>query len=456
VVDPSLQIACHFQVLGEVGKHFDATTLCNLKRIHVSNCKARSLSLITNVNELYLTMDHYLSDFNCFAQIKQELSITGQATIVGRPPIYDLSCLSPTLESLRLSIKRVANYHFLTNLRHVEFHDCESITDVSCFQNAISVTLTDCLNVVNVNSLAGVKKLILIGCDGVTDISALGRVEEMIISHCEKVQDLSALSTVHTLTVSDFPENLLSPLTQNTVFNLSDFSSPFSSIQFLAGNNLLKVLDISGNGDIRDISMLHTVEVLNINRCSLINSLSGLATLKELHMIKVEGIESGFEVFHQLKKLSIGNVKNKKQIIQALEEARLLSTVHLFDCNLPIDCFSQLTELSLRDCNKLTVFPFTLDRLKSLNIRDCRNLVSFPGFLPSLDDLIIEGSTELSQLRFSGVPNTPPFNRVTVSRCARLEEIEITRRISSLTIRKCPSLQEISGKELVRSFRQEQ
>jgi hypothetical protein len=229
VQDASLQISCNFGALGEVGKHYDSTLLCNLNRVGI-DCNARSFSLITNVEEVDLSMvDQYLRDFKCFAQVKKKLSIEilsvgsehgGEST----SPVYDLSCLSPTLESLSLSCDlRVVNYHLLTNLQEVELHRCDSITDVSCFRRARMVRLIGCHNVTNVNSLADVKELILVGCDGVTDVSELGRVEKMEIGNCKNLHDLSALTAVHILRVSSFPENLLVPLKQNTVLNISNF-----------------------------------------------------------------------------------------------------------------------------------------------------------------------------------------------------------------------------------------
>jgi hypothetical protein len=233
------------------------------------------------------------------------------------------------LESLSLSVRRVVNYHLLSNLRYVEFNECESITDVSCFRNSEAVTFTGCHNVTNVNSLKNVNKLVLKKCDGVTDISALGRVKVVKIDDCKNLHDLSGLSTVHNLTVSRCSANCLSSLKQNSVLSISGFFTSLSSVDFLAANNLLRVLDISDNASIRDISMLYTVEVLNITGCHWIKSLTGLTALKELEMIGVEGIESGFEVFEQLTRLEIGEVTNKTHFVQALVKAVFLSTLIL-------------------------------------------------------------------------------------------------------------------------------
>jgi hypothetical protein len=345
VEDPSLQISCNFQDLGEIGEHYDATLLCNLNEITIY-CLARSLSLITNVEKIHLYAD-YLSDFRSFAQVKKELMINIQDDKVAP---YDLSCLSPTLENLRLCVKRVDNYHFLTNLRSVEFSGCDSITDISCFQNAESITFTSCHKVTNINSLGNVKQLTLRGCDGITDVSGLGRVRKLEISGCQNIPDLSALSTVYNLTILSFPENLLSPLNQNTVLNLYEFTFPpfeLSSIQVLAGNKILRVLDISNNPSIQDISMLQTVEVLNISDCPLITSLKGLSSLKELEMLRVEGINDGFETFLQLTKVTLGEVLYNERIGQAFEQAPFLSSLHLNETHLSIDSFIQLEDLTL-------------------------------------------------------------------------------------------------------------
>jgi hypothetical protein len=332
VIDPSLQISCDFGVLGETGEHYEANRLCNLDRIFIANCKAQSFSLITNVEEVELFTFHNLSDFNGFAQVKRLLFIS-RCNLMNDPeecPVYDLSCLSPTLEFLGLfGVKRISNYQLLTNLLYVEFYACDSIRDVSCFRHAEMVSFRSCPNVINVNSLAGVKELVLKNCHAVTDVSDLGRVKKIEISNCVNLNGLSALSTVHTLRVSLFPDDFLSPLSQNSVLNISHFDWNLSSIEFLTGNKLLRVLDISSNNNIRDISMLNSVVVLNIGDCSLVKSLIGLTALRELEMIGVEEIEMGFEVFQQLTKLTIGKVNNWIQTVQALEKAPFLFTLTL-------------------------------------------------------------------------------------------------------------------------------
>jgi hypothetical protein len=469
VDDPSLQISCYFRGLGEFGEHCDVTLLCNLKRIRIFNCAARSFSLFSNVEAIQLATNDYLSDFNCFAQVKKELSITisNDEEDETNVPTYDLSCLSPTLETLYLSVKRVVHYQFLTNLRSVEFYGCDSITDVSCFQSAAIAKFTGCPNVTNVNSLVNARELVLKECDGVTDVSALGRVEKMEISACNNLTDLSGLSTVHNLTISQFSEELFAPLNQNTVLNFSDeFTESLNSIQFLSTNNRLRELNISGHERIRDISMLSTVEVLNITGCRSITSLSGLTALKELEMTGVKGIVSGFETLQQLTKLAIGEVNRKEQTIQSLEKAVSLTSLTLDGSNLSFDSLVQVEDLTLQRCNSVIGFPSTLTRLQSLEMEGCKKLESFSAFLPALQFLLINGSNKLPLLKIPGEPDnsssspsplsdSPPINFVKISHCVNLRSIQITRRINSLTVKSCQSLKEVSGKEFVRSFTDE-
>jgi hypothetical protein len=72
----------------------------------------------------------------------------------------------------------------------------------------------------------------------------------------------------------------------------------------------------------------------------------------------------------------------------------------------------------------------------------------FPRFfLPGLNDL--------SLLNLCGEPESPTLHHVKVSNCPGLDKIQISRKITSFEIRGCENLKEISGKELVRSFRGE-
>jgi hypothetical protein len=128
-------------------------------------------------------------------------------------------------------------------------------------------------------------------------------------------------------------------------------------------------LNISGLKYIQDISMLNTVEVLNISNCCSIRSLTGLTALKELDMTGVDGVESGFEVFQQLTSLTIGKVIRFKRITQALEKTTALSSLTLYESNLPFHSFIQVKHLTLWDCNDFSKFPVTLTHLKSLEVK---------------------------------------------------------------------------------------
>jgi Zn ribbon nucleic-acid-binding protein len=150
------------------------------------------------------------------------------------------------------------------------------------------------------------------------------------------------------------------------------------SIAFLAPYKALKSLTISSYS-IQDISMLKTVEVLDISNCPSIKSLTGLTALKELNISGVECIESGFEVFHQLTKLTIGRVSNWVQMVQVIEKAPFLSSLTLKESNLPINSFIHVKEFSDR-YHFFTKFPATLLRFASWMLT---SFVSFPVFLPS-------------------------------------------------------------------------
>jgi hypothetical protein len=175
----------------------------------------------------------------------------------------------------------------------VEFCFCELITDVPGFQHAEIVNFQQCQNVTNVNSLAGVKELVLKDCRGPTDVSELGRVKKLEISNCENLHDLTALYSSYSQCFS-VPGTSSFSIKPKYCLGISFFDLDFSSIEFLAGNKTLRELDISSNMNIRNISMLNAVVVLNIRSCSLVTSLVGLTALRELNMVGVEKIETGF------------------------------------------------------------------------------------------------------------------------------------------------------------------
>jgi hypothetical protein len=110
--------------------------------------------------------------------------------------------------------------------------------------------------------------------------------------------------------------------------------------------------------------------------------------------------------------------------------------------------------LTLWKCDVLIHFPATLIHLKSLKMMYYQSLVWFPVFLPSLQVLDIVGCNKLPVLKIFGERHCPPVNYVMISRCNALKEIQISRRITSLTIRDCQNLKDISGKEFVSIIKQ--
>jgi hypothetical protein len=140
----------------------------------------------------------------------------------------------------RLSSSPTVNHHLLANLKSLYLSYCSAITDVSCFQNIPDLTLNWCSGITDVSSLGKVHTLDLMCSSNIRDISALGKVHCLNLRYCDNVTDLSALEWVYSLTFGGFMGTDLSGL-KNIV-----------------------ILDIRGAVYVTDITMLQSLQVLNI------------------------------------------------------------------------------------------------------------------------------------------------------------------------------------------------
>jgi hypothetical protein len=327
----------------------------------------------------------------------------------------DLSWLS-RLSSLRFAyVPEVLDIGSLKDVSILKFEQCDGISDVSCLRNARELTFD--------------------GCENITDVSQLGSVHTLLMNFCN-VQDVSALGSVYRLSVRTFEGNDISSLLNVVILDLSE--SEITDISSL-GNSSVTDLNISNCSKISDISMLTNVVKLNISCCPKIYSLSGLTSLKELILYPASSgpvtVRSGWEVFAQLRSLTLGCIGDKFLNLMFGELAK-----------------APLKELRLEKCKVNLEVSNYLSRLKCLQILEldrCHGKMIIPE-IQSLGKLLIY-ECRVPKLFIEGRHCQFPVYHVEVIKCKELEEVNVTRPISFMKFHDYYQV-EIDGKENVKEL----
>jgi hypothetical protein len=360
-------------------------------------------------------------------------------------------------EEMTFSAMELQNYQCFSSLsKSVYIHNCDSITDVSCFRTLQSVTFEWCSNITDVSSLSDVHELSFSYCQGITDVSTLGRVYSLGLSVCHNITDVSALGKVHTLTMNGCSRLTdISSLGNVPILNLN-YCRGVTNVSRLTnvlelhlesfqGNNLeglesLEKLFLNYTDSITDISMLQAAKELHVASCPKITDFHGLNNLQILEVghggESAAGplkISSGMEIFKCLLEL-------QANYVNFFEDKRDLD--NFSDSFLSLTDFPNVQNLTLENC-VFSQFPTTFTHLHSLSLNYCSGFSVLPG-LASLDSLEVFDCKQLAELHLFGDGEEKyPISSVTVESCGELQSLRISRKISQLKIFHCRKLSEL-------------
>jgi hypothetical protein len=343
-------------------------------------------------------------DLSYWATVK-EFNFTPHNSI--RSHTFDLNPLR-NIEKANLKISQCVNYHVLSNLKSLTISGCESITDVSCFQNIPDLDLRKCSGITDVSSLGRVHSLCLAGCDNITDVSALARVYKLNLSHCEKVTDLSKLEWVHTFAFDGFQGEDLSGLKSVVILNISD--SP----------------------NVSDVTMLTTLKGLVMAGSYKIKNLTGLVNLRELLLIGQSRITMGREIFKQLTRLVVycpslpfKPMPFSYDFVLSLDDSLRHLSIDHYVVTKEFPMLMNLHSLTISSCEYYAgdfVVPF-LPRLGYLKILSCSiKFILIRGGDSSLEELV-----------------KYPLYKVVIDQCFT-DKLQIDRKVSHCHIGECEDL----------------
>jgi Leucine-rich repeat (LRR) protein len=323
---------------------------------------------------------------------------------------YDLAPLQNIENGIfELETGACVNYHLLGNLKSLEISS-PSIKDASCFQNIPVLELGVCPQLSDVSSLGRVRNLKLRVCKRISDVSALTNVHSLDLCACPRVKDLSALGGVHSLKIQDFQGNDVSGL-KNVV-----------------------ILNLYGAREVSNISMLESVRVLDIQQCNKIQTLAGLANLKELMIDRQNKITTGKEIFQQLTKLDMNCYPEDEEGEKGLKKK-------FWEDLQCLESLTNLQDLTISYSQSLKRIPF-IAGMRSLTLYECDGVrtLSVPA-LPSLGFLSIWNCNNLKSLHLVGSPLLKyPVYFLEVMGCHELKKFRIDRKVFTCKINWCSML----------------
>jgi hypothetical protein len=317
----------------------------------------------------------------------------------------------------------------LANLKSLELSDCDSVKDVSCFQNIPHLNLNRC---------------------GITDVSSLGKCQNLNLSHCENIRDVSALKNVHTLDLSHCDQLTdLSALTGVYSLKFEGFKGTD-----LFGLEKVVLLDISESDHVSDVSLLQSVKQLNILNCKNVLRLSELRELKELTVSwKSQSLSDMMEVFPRLTQVDLFNdrsnrstfgVDEEEEVEEGEEDDYFRKPDPLWSDGRFLSSLQNVKEIMFYDWNVLREFPY-FDNLQSLHICGANNIAEFslPAW-PCLGRLEVSFCENLASLRLLGNSALKyPLYKLKIEECHELMMLRTDRPVFHCIVNICDGLEVI-------------
>ncbi|XP_050279105.1 putative disease resistance RPP13-like protein 1 isoform X2 [Quercus robur] len=320
-----------------------------------------------------------------------ELQIVGCKEVVSKN-IEEL-CL---LESITFSIPGLKSLSkdFMEGLAKVEdlkIYNCNELTSLwqDSLISLVRLEIKSCPSLINISLTSTLKTLNINGC---------GALKSLLMSNCTCLEyaTIKKCSSLMFISKRQLPPTLKSL----EIYNCKN-------LQFLidegeASSLLLKEESISSNASL--------LEHLVIKRC------------RSLKCVLLRG-----DLFVKLKVLEIWNcseltsLSSSNQLPIALKKLRVLDCPKLESVADNLHNNASLERLEISNCKEIKFLPeglHILCHLNDISIGDCCSLVSFPdgGFLP----------THLTELR--------------ICRCEKLEALPRMHMVTTLVIKKCPSI----------------
>lgn len=354
----------------------------------------------------------------------------------------------------------------ISKLTRLQLSSCHSLPGFEVRNSIMSLTyldIQDCMRLTNMPKWDRFPNLIELNLSRNSQLTtlrldSLGKVTTVDLFRCVNLERLSGvnslsnlvrldLSFCHSLTVLDDMDHLV---------HLSDIN--------LYGCVKLNAIDLTGCkslSEVRGIETLYQLTKLNLTNCESLTildiympwsdrfSATGCARKSQLTELTLSGC-------NKLTKLTCRYSPNLATLL-GLDSLPHLT--HLMLCGaeklttLPgVEKLTQLISLTLDYCSSLIVLPGlgNLTQLHTLVLSGCRSLTALPGLgnLTQLNTLDLSSCSSLTEL--PGIENLSKLKVLRISDCSSLTELpalEYLTQLPSLCFSNCRNLRKLSGIE---------
>jgi Leucine-rich repeat (LRR) protein len=339
------------------------------------------------------------------------------------------------LEEASFRDVKLINYRVLSGLQSLNIASDRSLSDISCFRNVQKLTFYNCPGIRDVSSLRNARELEFFLCLGITDVSSLGRVQKLTLLGCTGITDVSALKDLHTLDLVGCPGVTdVSCLTNIHELRLTQFQG-----NKLSGLLNVKKLTLGSCPNITDISMLKTLKNLSVDDCPRITRFDGLHNLREFSATHFH--PGSLNVPSASQDFPFGAGKEFFQSVNYFDAFGFtFSADHTSGATLQWNKLVNVKTLKLKRC-VFDELPNIFSRLQSLTLNNCTTS-ELPSELPYLGYLNVESCVNISKLVLFGTSDYPVYS-IKISDCAKLQEVQMARKVSKLELKRCDSLMDV-------------
>jgi hypothetical protein len=167
----------------------DISPVKNVPSLRISRCTSiKNLQTLGDKKQQKINFDNMynISDLSSFCNLR-ELDLTNCIRYINLPSFTKLETVV-LVSSFSTYLKLLGGCSALRNTKIIDISKCSlRNTDLSCFSNVISLTLTHCSNLTDLSCLGNIlslKKLYLNNLENVHDCSMLGHVHTLEIRYC--------------------------------------------------------------------------------------------------------------------------------------------------------------------------------------------------------------------------------------------------------------------------------
>ncbi|KAE9174207.1 hypothetical protein PF005_g25957 [Phytophthora fragariae] len=279
--------------------------------------------------------------------------------------------------------------------------------------------LSGCSQIDGLHWLNGIREVDLSYCNFLEDVSFLSRSHHVDLSYCHAVVDLSPLAKCESVQL-------------NVCRGISDVS-PLSHVRRVSLRNCPGVSDVSALGNVHE---------LNLGGCANVTIVSALGNVHELNLsgcINVTDV-SALGGVHTLKLRKCSGVVDVSAL-GGVQDLDLTGCINVTD----VSALGRVPKLQLALCRYVSDISALGDGVQELSLRQCdfvTDLSALTKKSSSLRDLDLSSCTGFpsSELR-----HLPPLDRLVLSRCSQLTDLQGLSRVRELDVSFCKNLRSLGS-----------